>query len=611
MKSFLQRAERAKRDERGAVLILSVGGLILALVASALAVDLGRQANEKKTDQLIADLAALDAARELEPLLLSVPGVDVALTVANVQQAAEDSAERNGFDADAEGHDVVAELGTTDAQNQFTPGGTSPDAVKVTVTSVIPYVFDMGERTLSATAIAKMSSGGGPGSPGTDPTTGTGNTTPGTPGGARAGFDLGSALASFSTDAASVPVVNRIFSQMIGGNADVVSWSGLGNANVGLAALRQELANLGTSAGTPQELMASDLTLNRLFTATANVLDQQGTSEATAAANLFRGSAGIIAQSTNTTTFKLGEIMEFDQGGGDTIADGNIKVRHLVVAAAEAANGDNVISVPDAGVTVPGVSRTSVALQIVEPRKYVFGPEGMSGETAQIKLTVTPTLDFSPSIPLLSDPKVTGNFPFLLQSAGAKGTIDTINCTSPGLTVGVDTRPVTGAGSAALRVTQRLPLVGQVDVLDVPTVATMPQVAEKHTDLSFAYNTEFHPVWDGSKQAGTYPVNIAGAEVALNGTPTVLNLPVGVPQLTVVDGVLNAVRTTLGRVENQIVNPLVRRLGLTVGVADIVATDLMCNPTQPPTSIPPGPGTPGTPATPPSGSGELRPVLVG
>ncbi|MGH9265801.1 MAG: pilus assembly protein TadG-related protein, partial [Acidimicrobiales bacterium] len=50
-----------KKDERGAILVLSTVGLVLALIAGGLAVDLGFMAHEARDNQKVADLAALDA----------------------------------------------------------------------------------------------------------------------------------------------------------------------------------------------------------------------------------------------------------------------------------------------------------------------------------------------------------------------------------------------------------------------------------------------------------------------------------------------------------------------------------------------------------------------
>jgi uncharacterized membrane protein len=607
LKSITRRAR--KDDERGAILILGAFGLLLALVASALAVDLGRQASEKKSDQLVADLAALDSVRELEPILLSVPGVTVPAVIANATDAAKASAARNGFDPAAAGHSVTAEVGSVDGQNVFTPNTATVNAVRVIVGSSMDYIFAPGGKDLRATAVSRLASNQGPPCAGCGGNPGQAGCTNPCTGSALGGFDLGSALASADFDAVSAPVINRVFGQMIGGNADVLSWKGLGDANVSMAALSHELGALGLDVGTPQKLLAADMTLGQLFTATANALDQQGGSAAQAA--LFRGSAGIIAQSTNTTTFKLSKIMSFDQGNGATVADANMKVRNLVVAAAEAANGANIVSVPTAGVAVPNVSNTALTLQIVEPQKHIFGAIGATDHTAQVKLTVTPTIDDSAlTIPLIPEPKITGAFPFTLQSAGATGTIANLDCVAAGMTVGVDTQPVTGAGSGSLRVTAKLPIVGTVPLVDVPTVATMPSIAAKHTDLNFDYVDEFFPTWSGSKRAGTTPINLAGVNYTVSGTPTVITpLPLGAQMVNVTNAVLTRVNNHLQVVETKIITPLVRSLGLTIGVADVTATDLRCLSGNPPTSTPPTPGTGPGPYTPPALS--YRPVLVG
>ncbi|MEY2568991.1 MAG: hypothetical protein QOE35_3520 [Actinomycetota bacterium] len=569
-------ARRLERDERGVVLIMAAVGLLLALVASALAVDLGRQASEKKEDQLIADLAALDAVRELRPLVVNTPGVSLSTVLADVTSAARASAQRNGFDPAAAGHALTAEAGSVDSQNTFTPGGATPNAVRVLVGSNMDYVFAPGGKDLTAKAIAKLASTSGPGGVccgGNDDQ--------------KAGFFLGSALASANFDSATAPVVNRVFGQMIGGNADIVSWNGLGNANITMSALQHELGNLGLDVGTPQKLLAADLTLNRLFTATANALDQQGDSRAA----IFRNGAGIIAQSTNTTTFKLANIMTFDQGAGTTVADANLKVRNLVVAAAEAANGSNVISVPNAGLTVPGVSNTAVTLQVVEPMKWVYGPVTTTGSTAQIKLTVTNTIDQAFTFAGLVGSKIVGTLPFTLDAAGATGTIAAIDCsaTSPGMTVGVDTKPVTGAGSATMQVLATVPLLGQKQLLNVPTVATMPTLGASHGDLPFAYSSEFHPTWDGSKRVGTYPMALDTKTLFSTTGAQVLFLPVGVSAGPVANAALATLAPLLGRVETKVIDPLIKSLGLTVGVADVMATDHLCIPGANPTTTPGGP----------------------
>jgi len=59
------RRPRAGRGEHGSVLVLVAGSLVLFMICTALAVDLGSLSHQIRVDQKVADLAALDAVRVL------------------------------------------------------------------------------------------------------------------------------------------------------------------------------------------------------------------------------------------------------------------------------------------------------------------------------------------------------------------------------------------------------------------------------------------------------------------------------------------------------------------------------------------------------------------
>ena len=60
---------RNSRRERGAVLVLAVPAVVVCIAAAALGIDIGRVALDKRSDQRVADLAALDAARAVGDIL--------------------------------------------------------------------------------------------------------------------------------------------------------------------------------------------------------------------------------------------------------------------------------------------------------------------------------------------------------------------------------------------------------------------------------------------------------------------------------------------------------------------------------------------------------------
>ena len=79
---MLSTRREGQPDEKGAILVLAAVGLVVAMIAAGLAVDIGRLASFARTDQKVADLAALDAVRVLPT---------------NPTAAAAASAARNGF----------------------------------------------------------------------------------------------------------------------------------------------------------------------------------------------------------------------------------------------------------------------------------------------------------------------------------------------------------------------------------------------------------------------------------------------------------------------------------------------------------------------------------
>ena len=164
---------RDRRDERGAILVLSTVGVVLAMIFSAMAIDLGFTAQEARRNQKVADLAALDAVRDL---------ANHQTWPAPAPTPATSSPTAGGYTR------RVAVRGTL-ATGVFVPTTPGED-VEVTVTSphkdLFPFV---------AGAKQRHPAGGG------DPQE-------------QASFDLGSKLASLNP--ADATLHNRIFDAILG-----------------------------------------------------------------------------------------------------------------------------------------------------------------------------------------------------------------------------------------------------------------------------------------------------------------------------------------------------------------------------------------------------------
>ena len=530
-----------KRDEQGVILVMAVPGLVVALIALSLSFDLGRQVLEKRGDQSVADAAALDAARN----------------PANAQALAEASAIRNGFSPIAPGHSIVAQRGTVSATKVFTadPAGS---AVLVTVSSHIDHVFTPGGATLTARAAATMG------------------------GGKEAGFMIGTSLASIDTTKSAL--LNGVLGSMIGASADIVSWKGLVSSHVTLQALSQqlELLDAGVQFGTIDQILSTDITLAKLATATANVLSANGDSNA----SLFLGPTGIIAKMTNTATFQLGDMINVAAGSGASALATEFDVWGLLTGSAEVANGTNLVSIPNIGLTIPGVGSVGLSLKVLEGPKTYIGPDQTvnpavpHATTSQVQVTLTPVLNLPISVAGLAGVTVTGSLPVALTAAGADANLTSITCPNPtgGERVTVDLKPLTTAVSAPLTVSATVLGLGVTFNTTTTGSASLDAPAQY---VDFSYPSEFFPS-AAPKRVGTSPLGL-GSLLTLNTTATLGSVAAIPPLLTsVVNATLGTALTLVGPAVSTALTPVLSALdpaitsmldslGVSIGAADVTA----------------------------------------
>src|SRR5437660_523467 len=117
-------ASRRRRDERGSILVLATVGVVLAMIAASLAIDLGALAQDARQDQKVADLVALDASRVLPN---------------DPTTAAQASATRNGFPYSSPGYSLVVEWASSSAGPFSSAAVDLPAARVVRVTATSPH----------------------------------------------------------------------------------------------------------------------------------------------------------------------------------------------------------------------------------------------------------------------------------------------------------------------------------------------------------------------------------------------------------------------------------------------------------------------------------------
>jgi uncharacterized membrane protein len=545
-------------DERGAILIISTVGIVLAVVAAALAVDLGTLSQQRRRDQKIADLAALDAVRDF----------------ANMQARAEESALRNGFPVGTAGHSITAIEGKKVGGNCQPVSGSG--TVCVTVNSPHKNSFLPGGNAVAARAVAGLQN--------------------------EAGFTMGSSLASASLDDATenLPLLNRVFGRFLGGptgQATVLSYQGLANSNVKWRDLQAALG-----FGTVNEMLTADITMGELLDATATVLNNQGVTSYDVYTDVIR----LRDSTTNQQKFKLGEMFSIASGYENKILDSDINVLQLITGGAEVANKNTfidagyVINLPvnlPAPLNTTANVNTKLGIKVIEGPKWYRGPEGLPIpplKTSQMEITLTPHIDIDFTSPLynllglleigVANLQLVGDMPIKFTAAGALGFLEDVRCSAPGqgITVDITSLPITTSVDGSLGVylstivdfvTGNVKVGVELNPSDVSTTTGGPY------DVIFNYPNDFTPpdpdgqTTPGAPAGVTMTTTNVHTTVGAAGLTQVVGLVTGTLKIDVVESaivgpILNPV---FNAVANHLTTPALKALGVSLGPVNVTA----------------------------------------
>ena len=549
-------------DESGAILIMSVFFLIVMVVACALAIDLGQEAKDKRDDHKVADLVSLDAVRALDNIN---GGCTDAQQQSYVEQKAADAARRNGYDPTAPGDNLVVEIGNVDGNKNFTPAAAgmkcwpNSQAVRVTVGSVTNYKFLPGSAAQTAKATSAMAS-----------------EAPWTSQDSEALYYMGSYLGSInSSDSA---LLNKVLGKMFKGSdlsGTLVGWQGVATSAVTLDALRQKLTADGVNVGTDDELMNSQIQLSKILTAESQALNDQNTVASGNASTLIGQIAAVV---NGSTTMSIGQIMGLSQGQGSAVAAHATSTYFPSLAtlssAAQIANGNN-FSIADLGLSIPGVSTTSLSMTTISPAVPVGTPIGSTNTTKQVHLTLTPTIT-NLSVPILglASTTVSGNFPLTVDGGGAQGLLQDAKClNTPGLTAQITPQPYTTAtpnpGDTLGVNATILGLQQQVANVVMSASQTWTSTAQTHT---FSSPSDF-PLPGTTLRMGGNSVGLDTQTYTANATVLGGSVSGATIAAAVKSGVTNSVLVPL----NTQVTRLAQLLGLEIGGADVSPWSLICD----------------------------------
>ncbi len=563
-------------DERGAAAVLmGVGLTLVLLIVAAFAVDLGMQRTARRDMQALADVVALDLARNLD----GRTSAELASTM-NTQMAK--SVARNDGTIGA-APDLDWELGEL-RSGEFVEvaSGEVPTAVRVRADTDVDFAF--GSLTGVATgaaardAVAQSEE--------------------------SACFRIGSYVASL--DSSQGTLLNPLLNALLGSslNLGLVGYQGLASSNISLLSL-VEVGGLGV--GTVDELLALDnLSVGRLFIAAAKVLDSQGK---LAEANILRA----INLAASTPTIALGSLV--NAAPSDSAAlDAEINVLDLVTGAALVANEGHAVNVPNLGISLPGVVSTSTSLTVIEAPRT--GCKRRPAETAQVRLRVTASIPArSINVPILGLANVgvgldATTVTLDLDVGKAIATLASVHCSAGGpdyVKVALSSSVVGSinvSASLGAHVKVTVPLLGSGgllnQILSLLGLGSLLNPPEIQLDTALAVNVNAPPTGTYAKEVtlpipGAYTVPAgSGSGVILGpatasttgttqmsihyglfGNQTKLVLNADPLYSTVLNPVLSGVAASLNplltALQSAIITPLSKMLGLQVGGADVFA----------------------------------------
>jgi uncharacterized membrane protein len=566
----IDRNDRQRRRERGAISFATPSVLILAIFVGALAIDVGRLAWNRRQLQEVADLGAIDAMRAFGQCTEDA-GDPVA--------AAQASAVRNGYDGNLAALPNKVEIGSVTTQaggvRQFTAGGTAATAtaVRVFATRAVPFTMIAsalfpGEATLQVEAVAARE--------------------------AIASIRAGSFAAR--VDSEDSWLLNPLFSNLLGGpvTLDAVSYQNLLGATFTVGDLMA-----AASVGSLEDLLALELTGPEYLSLLADAVSDGGNASAATALTEIAGSidAGL--------SVALGDVIDITAGVSDAAFDAQLNAFDMLDVGAQVARGDSAVLLDPLAVSIPGVMKTTARIRIVQAPRIAVGPPGKDtdGEwntvvrTGQVRMEIN--LRLSTPFPLLGNQPVSVDL--FAEAAQTEAHLDAIDCADasdpvhrvvvgaePGLVrLGIGKFPdfensPDPVPSDLVDLKLVVPLLGSLTVAkvtgfaDVPYQSAgidlrfdgpfVPQIGEPSEDNTQTVGT---PLGDGLSTALSTLLGNAQLDVVALGGP-LLSLS---QQNTALTTVTNLLQPVLTLVDDPLLD-LFNALGLTLGGADITVLSL-------------------------------------
>lgn len=567
---------RFRSNEDGAISMIAVAVIFIALGMGAVVVDAGAFLLARRELQNATDAAAFAAVQKFS-----------ANSAAAYQQAARDVITENGYDGAVM---KSATLGVYTADESLTPAArfssagastSNGNAIRVETEATAPVyfarVFGFGSTsTIKAVATAAQLS--------------------------SVSFGAGTRLASI--DSSNSAVLNSVLGQMLGTTLDLsaVDYNALLNTRLDALTLMQALATQANVQGVSYEdLLNASLTPKQVLTAAMTAIQNSPSKVSGSAANSVTALQQVTNAISSGSAVQIKRIVDapdlYDRMlGSIKVSDGietAVNLLDLLSASAKIVGANKLIDL-GTSVSVPIVN-TSVRtrLAIGEPMKQIImGKKGTSIQTAQTRLGLEITL-LSLSIPLLS---TSVSLPVYVEAASGTATVASIPCNRNGTMATIDaTTGVTSArvgtvsnaslanfsssvtpGAASIAsIGVSVPLVGTVNVATVQANGTA-SIAGSSSTLSYSQTDMNNRTVKSVSSSGSLLSNL-GSNLTL--TITVLNSGLLSPILNTLTSSLSTLTSRLLSALSVLDAPLnvvLSTLGIQLGTIDVVTTGASC-----------------------------------
>jgi len=547
---------RRPRNQDGVVAVVMALVICVVLIPiAALAVDLGVQRVARRDMQSVADVVALDMARQITGGKLSSYSQATLLTLAEASR--DRNVDNVGSGSNGKKSDITVQLGTIDSTKYgqsgyftvLTDPNSVPTAIRVAANTKVGFGL--------ANALPKGGFGGGSAQRyavgATDQT---------------ACYQLGSY--ALGVNSGNSALLNSLIGSAL--NSTVLSYNGLATANVTLLGLAAQLG-----AGTPDELVnLGNVSMGQVFVAAAQVLQQQGGDVASVQLlQLLSTKVGGLPP------VNVADILGVTQGGGAALT-GQVNLLDLVATSAFIADGSTALKIPSLTLNLLGLTNLTSSLSIIQKAQkrcgHVAGVDAHADNT-QLALDVGGNLLSVPSILGLS---ATASVSLHADLASGQGDLTKIVCGN-GTTIpeGVDVAVKNALTNIALGLNVRL--VGNLGLVAVTIDVPVTAATSKSTATATA-GIRVPPLTYQSAAAGALtstPVETGQGMVGLNGlavtgTPTVtakllgVSVPLPIPIGDILSPVLSLIANPLiATLDAALLGPLSSLLGLNVAGSDV------------------------------------------